>query len=129
MDAAQALADLTEISSQIEAAVLFDEGGEVEGSTLADEGAAKALARAGAGLLERAVAFRRESAAVTQLEASTADGSVFVVRDGGRGIAATTGPGPTVGLVFYDLKSCLRDAALATAPAKRPRRKRGDDEA
>jgi hypothetical protein len=129
VDAAQALADLTEISSQIEAAVLFDEAGEVAGSTLADESAAKALARAGAGLLERAVAFRTEGAAVTQLEASTADGSVFVVQDGARRIAATTGPGPTVGLVFYDLKSCLRDAALAAAPAKRPRRKREDDEA
>jgi len=36
MDASQALADLTEISSQIEAAVLFDAAGAVEGSTLAD---------------------------------------------------------------------------------------------
>jgi predicted regulator of Ras-like GTPase activity (Roadblock/LC7/MglB family) len=130
MDAAQALADLTEISSQIEAAVLFDEDGAVAGSTLAEESAAKALARAAAGLLERAVAFRTDGAAVTQLEASTADGSVFVVQDGSRRIAATTGPGPTVGLVFYDLKSCLRDAGLApAAPAKRPRRKREDDEA
>ena len=61
MDAAQALADLTEISSQIEAAVLFDEDGEVLGSTLADDDAAKALARAGAELLERAqaVSLRR----------------------------------------------------------------------
>ena len=54
VDAAQALADLTEISSQIEAAVLFDEGGAVLGSTLADDEAAQALARAGAALLERA---------------------------------------------------------------------------
>jgi hypothetical protein len=132
MDAAQALADLTEISSQIEAAVLFDEGGEVEGSTLADESSAKALARAGAGLLERAVAFRTDAAAVTQLEASTADGSVFVVQAGRRRIAATTGPAPTVGLVFYDLKSCLRGAdAEASEPvrAKRPRAKRAGDEA
>ena len=44
MDAAQALADLTEISSQIQAAVLFDESGAVQGSTLADDGAAEALA-------------------------------------------------------------------------------------
>ena len=36
-------------------------------------------------------------------------GSVFVVRDGERMIAATTRPEPTVGLVFYDLKHCLRD--------------------
>ena len=45
MDAAQALADLTEISSQVEAAVLFGEDGGVAASTLAD-GDAAPLARA-----------------------------------------------------------------------------------
>src|SRR3954453_12646144 len=90
VDAAQALADLTEISSQIEAAVLFDEGGAIEGSTLADEGAAQALARAAADLLDGAAAFRSNGGDVTQLEASTHEGSVFVVRDGERRIAATT---------------------------------------
>jgi hypothetical protein len=48
-----------------------------------------------------------------------------VVRDGDRLIAATTQPEPTVGLVFYDLKSCLRDLDTPAAPKKRaaPRRK------
>jgi predicted regulator of Ras-like GTPase activity (Roadblock/LC7/MglB family) len=128
MDAAQALADLTEISSQIEAAVLFGESGEVEGSTLASDEAAQALARAAAELLEGAAAFRADGT-VTQLEASTADGSVFVVRGEGRRIAATTGPAPTVGLVFYDLKSCLRNADAEPEKPKRTRRKKADDEA
>jgi predicted regulator of Ras-like GTPase activity (Roadblock/LC7/MglB family) len=127
MDAAQALADLTEISSQIESAVLFDESGAVLGSTLADDEAADGVAQAAAQLLERAAAFRTEGA-VTQLEASTGGGSVFVVRDGARRIAATTGPAPTVGLVFYDLKSCLRNADIAPAKPKRPRRKKADDD-
>ena len=56
---------------------------------------------------------------VAQLEAATVNGSVFVVRDGGRLIAATTTPEPTVGLVFYDLKTCLRSVE---APPKRKRR-------
>jgi hypothetical protein len=118
MDAAQALADLTEISSQIEAAVLFAEGGEIAASTLADDGASKAFAGSAERLLESAgrLAGRAE---LTQLEASTADGSVFVVRDGTRRIAATTGPAPTVGLVFYDLKTCLR-----TAEPEKPKRRR-----
>lgn len=129
MDAAQALADLTEISSQIEAAVLFDEQGAVVGSTLSDAQAAEALARSAAKLLEDAAAFRSNDAGVTQLEASTQDGSVFVVRDGSRRIAATTGRSPTVGLVFYDLKSCLRGTADEAQPPKpkpapRPRRKK-----
>lgn len=126
MDAAQALADLTEISSQIEAAVLFDESGAVQGSTLADDAAAQALAGAAKGLLERSEQLRAEGAEVTQLEASTAEGSVFVVRSGPRRIAATTGPAPTVGLVFYDLKSCLRGAGAEPEAPKRPRRKKAD---
>ena len=54
---------------------------------------------------------------------------MFVVSDGERRIAATTGPAPTVGLVFYDLKSCLRNADAEPPKAKRPRRKKADDEA
>jgi predicted regulator of Ras-like GTPase activity (Roadblock/LC7/MglB family) len=130
MDAAQALADLTEISSQIEAAVLFDENGVVEGSTIADEGAAQALARAASELLEAAAAFPSAGGQVTQLEASTHEGSVFVVRDGSQRIAATTVPQPTVGLVFYDLKSCLRGAgAEPEKPAPKRRRKKADADA
>jgi predicted regulator of Ras-like GTPase activity (Roadblock/LC7/MglB family) len=120
VDAAQALADLTEISSQIEAAVLFDDKGVVAGSTLAADEDADAFARAAAKLLEDAAAFRSNDAGVTQLEASTQEGGVFVVRDGARLIAATTGPSPTVGLVFYDLKSCLRGAA-EPKPKPKPR--------
>ena len=119
MDAQQALADLTEISSQIEAAVLFDDQGAVAGSTLANEDAARALATAAGRLLEEAGAFRSAGGEVTQLEASTHEGSVFVVRDGTRRIAATTGPSPTVGLVFYDLKSCLRGTEAAAKPKRR----------
>jgi hypothetical protein len=33
-----------------------------------------------------------------------------------------------VGLVFYDLKSCLRGAAEEPAKPKRTRRKKADDE-
>ena len=128
MDAAQALADLTEISSQIEAAVLFDESGSVQGATLEDDAAAQALARAGAELLD-GVTKVREDGEVTQLEASTAKGSVFVVRSGSRRIAATTGPAPTVGLVFYDLKSCLRGTESEPEKATRTRRRKADDEA
>src|SRR5207249_1135247 len=112
----------------IEAAVLFDESGAVQGSTLADDASSQALARAGAELLDRVTALRADGE-VTQLEASTAQGSVFVVRSGARRIAATTGPAPTVGLVFYDLKSCLRGSEDEPPKAPRPRRKKAADEA
>jgi predicted regulator of Ras-like GTPase activity (Roadblock/LC7/MglB family) len=105
MDAQQALADLTEISSQIRAAVVFDDKGKVAGSSLPDGGA---FATAAADLLAAADELRPGESPLTQLEVATADGSLFVVRQGEATIAATTGPGPTVGLVFYDLKSALR---------------------
>jgi predicted regulator of Ras-like GTPase activity (Roadblock/LC7/MglB family) len=132
MDATQALADLTEISSQIEAAVLFGEDGSVEASTLGDDQAAQALTRGAGELLASAAGFRSDAADVTQLEVETGNGSVFVVSDGARRIAAVTGPKPTVGLVFYDLKKCLRDATAEPAPRpKRTRRttKKADAEA
>jgi FixJ family two-component response regulator len=54
MDAQQALADLTEISSQIQAAVVFDDQGKVAASTLGDSPRADELARAAGGLLAAA---------------------------------------------------------------------------
>ena len=112
MDTAQALADLTEISPQIEAAVVFDGGGSVEGSTLEDEERSRELARLGKLLLDEAGTARSaEAGALTQVQAELRAGSVFLVREGERAIAATTAEEPTVGLVFYDLRSCLRSAA------------------
>src|SRR4051812_45840149 len=51
MDAQQALADLTEISSQIQAAVVFDDSGSIAASTSPDEARARALADGAARLL------------------------------------------------------------------------------
>jgi hypothetical protein len=130
MDAAQALADLTEISSQIEAAVLFDEGGSVLGSTLGDDARSAELVRAANELLDVAADVHAGEGSLTQLDAATLDGSVFVVRDGARRIVATTGAEPTVGLVFYDLKSSLRAVAEEPAKPKRaPRKKKADGDA
>ena len=50
---------------------------------------------------------------------ATGEGSVFVVRAGKTVIAATTGSNPTAGLVFYDLKSALRNVRPKPA-AKKP---------
>ena len=118
MDAQQALADLTEISSQIQAAVVFDDTGKVAAATLADSMRADELAQAASGLLAAADAVRTGESALTQLEVATGEGNVFVVRDGKTVIAATTGSKPTAGLVFYDLKSALRN--VKPKPARKP---------
>ena len=118
MDAQQALADLTEVSSQIQTAVVFDDKGKVVGSTLPD---GEPFARAAADLLAAAEEVNTGSSALTQLEVATAAGSVFVVREGKTTIAATTAAAPTVGLVFYDLKSALRSARPKPPPKPRPK--------
>ena len=128
MDAAAALERLREISSQVRAAVIFERGGKVVDSTFADDQRAKDVAEEAEALLTEAEQRRDagdEAAEFAQLEVALQGGSVFVVRDGDRLIAATTQPEPTVGLVFYDLKSCLRDLDTPAAPKKRaaPRRK------
>jgi predicted regulator of Ras-like GTPase activity (Roadblock/LC7/MglB family) len=116
--AEQALAELTEISSQVEAAALFDTKGAVAASTLTDP---EPFVRAVQDLLAAAGESRRGS--LSQLEAATSAGSVFVVRDGDSYIAATTAPEPTVALVFYDLKTALRAAAAEAAKPRRRRKK------
>ena len=117
MDPEQALADLTEISTQIETAILIDESGQVLASTLTDDAEARDLAQSARRLLSEAERARPDAdKELVQLEVATRQGSVFIVRDDGRCALATTATGPTVGLVFYDLKSCLRSLADETAP-------------
>ena len=128
---AHALADLTEISTQVEAAVIFDREGTVLGSTLDDERAGR-LASSALELVRAAEETRPEGAEVlVQLGVALGDGSVFVAADSDRLIVATTAPEPTVGLVFYDLKSCLRGLAEETEAKPKPRRRttqKKDDE-
>ena len=128
---AQALADLTEISTQVETAVVFDRDGTVLGATVDDERAGR-LAEAALELIRAADEARPDGAEdLVQLDVALADGSVFVAADGDRLIAATTAPDPTVGLVFYDLKSCLRglteEPEAKPKPRRRPTKKKDDE--
>jgi predicted regulator of Ras-like GTPase activity (Roadblock/LC7/MglB family) len=111
-----ALAELTEISTQVEAAVLFDADGKVVAATIPEDRAERVATSAKA-LLEQAGQIGEGE--LTQVEASTAQGSLFVVKDGSTMIAASTSAEPTAGLVFYDLKSALR-AAAKPKPKPRP---------
>lgn len=106
VDAAAALAELTDISPQIRRVVVVGPDGEIVGSNAPDAGSATRLAERGLRLAVEADGVR--GGHVSQLEAATGEGSVFVVRDDERTIIATTRAEPTVGLVFYDLKTALR---------------------
>jgi hypothetical protein len=125
VDAAQALAELREISSQIDVAVILDDQGKVVGST---HGNPEALAGAARALLDEARRVR-PGKEPSQLQAGTTAGSVFVYLEGKRTIAATTGPEPTAGLVFYDLKSCLRSIEEKPKRKRAPRKKAAETDA
>jgi predicted regulator of Ras-like GTPase activity (Roadblock/LC7/MglB family) len=111
MDPAEALADLKQISTQIDRAVIVRVDGSVAGSTVADEAASSRIAEAGVRLWEAADRARRDLGRpeLSQLEVATGEGSVFAVRDDQHLVVAVTAPEPTVGLIFYDLKTCLRN--------------------
>ena len=104
-----AIRELQDLSTQIQAVVLASTDGSAIASTLPDERSAR-VARLATDLVSRAYGVRSDLGreALAQLQAATPDGSVFVVLDSGRLAVATTGPDPTVGLVFYDLKTLLR---------------------
>ena len=123
MDATSALADLTEISPHVEAAVVVDVDGAVVASTIAREPDAAWLAEAGLALLETATSrFGSNGRSVTQLEVALREGSIFVAQEEGLGIVARTSPRPSSGLVLYDLMTCLRavvDARQKPKPRSR----------
>lgn len=103
---------------------MLDEKGGVVASTLGDSDRTTRVAEAAGVLLQAAESTGESSAPLVQVEVATLDGSVFVVRDQGRAVAAVTTPEPTVGLVFYDLKSCLRAAAAENDGKSRPKARR-----
>jgi predicted regulator of Ras-like GTPase activity (Roadblock/LC7/MglB family) len=108
VDQARVLADLVEISPQIEAVVVLADDGEPAGSVGVPDRRAGVLARTARELLDGAAAFRSDDHRVTQLHAALAEGDVFAVTGGGeRTIVAVTRERATPGLVFYDLKRCL----------------------
>ena len=112
MDAAAAIAELRELSTQIESVVVAPRDGAPIASSVPSDDALRMVESARA-LADGADQVRRDLGrnALAQLQAATPDGSVFVVVDDQRMAVATTGADPTVGLVFYDLKTLLRQLA------------------
>jgi hypothetical protein len=86
MDVVQALAELTELSSQVERAVVLDEAGNVLGSTLPDGSATERLAVAARDLAAAAAELHSGEREVTRVEVELSGGAVFVLREGGRTI-------------------------------------------
>jgi predicted regulator of Ras-like GTPase activity (Roadblock/LC7/MglB family) len=126
MDAAQALRELMELSSQIEAAVVLGGDGAVVASSSEDEAASGALASAARELVGAASELGPKLE-VSRVEIELEEGALFVVSEGGSTIAARTGPEPTSGLVIYDLRTCLRSIDEPAPKKKRTPRSKKED--
>ena len=113
MDAAAALADLTEICSQVEAAVVLD----TEGAVLAAVGDGERLARVGSDLLAAAQEDFGARRSVTKLEVALHEASVFVLREGGLVLVARTSAGPRSNCPTASrVKNWLRNVVLLPGP-------------
>jgi|SRR5918997_2454804 hypothetical protein len=107
MDVSGVLADLADVSTHVEAAVIAEATGAVVGSTLEDGVRAEALADAARRLLDEASAVRH-GARASEAAAVTRTGALVVARDDELLVGAVTQPEPPVRLVLYDLRTCLR---------------------
>ena len=115
----QALQELLEVSEEVTAAVLFDRDGAVVARSGDDDAAAAEAAAIAAAMLSYADSLRVDPAA-ERVEAVTRDGSVFVLRAGDRAVVAITEPDPLQGLVYHDLRACLRKSAVGANEKERP---------
>ena len=128
MDAAQALQELRELSSQITAAIVFDADGSVL-ATSPDDPASGSLAASTLELIAAAAELGAEGSEVTRVEVELEEGAVFVVREGGVTVGAITGPKPTSGLVVYDLRTCAQSIQPSEPKKRRSTRKPKEESA
>jgi len=111
-----AFAEMLDISTDIDKAVLFDAAG-VLASNMSEEAEAAAVAQATElSRLGEARAGEMGSQPFTQLVIEAPSGFVFLAREAvadGMTALATGRKGSRVGLVLYDLRTCMRDAREA----------------
>jgi predicted regulator of Ras-like GTPase activity (Roadblock/LC7/MglB family) len=127
MEAAQALRELMELSSQITSALVLEANGSVLAASSEDPARVDALTASTLELVTAATELGSEGREVTRVEVELDEGAFFVVREGGRTVAAVTGPKPTSGLVVYDLRTCAQ--AIDAPEAKKRRTTRKTEEA
>jgi predicted regulator of Ras-like GTPase activity (Roadblock/LC7/MglB family) len=113
VDAAETLAQLTALSSEIERAAIIDAEGVVIAATAAADG--EKLARAAAELFDAAPPSA--VAGVAYVEIDLALGSVLAVRNREHVAVATTCPEPASALVLHDLRALLRRTVAETPDA------------
>lgn len=115
--ASSALSELLEVSPQVDVSIIIErDGGRLIASApTSSDRVAGQLGDLCSRVLDAAERSRTELGRepIAQVEVATADGHLFVVADARWVVAAVTASDPTVGLVFYDLKTALRSVREA----------------
>jgi predicted regulator of Ras-like GTPase activity (Roadblock/LC7/MglB family) len=119
-DVQGAFAEMLDISTDIDKAVLFNASG-VLSSNMSEESQAMVVSQAvELTRLGEARAAEMGSSPLTQLVVEAPGGYVFLARElaaDGMTILATGKKGSRVGLILYDLRTCMRDVREAMTVA------------
>jgi predicted regulator of Ras-like GTPase activity (Roadblock/LC7/MglB family) len=111
--AEKAFEEMLDISTDMDKAILFS-GDEILASNFPENLNAAMLGKATElSVMGNARAEDMSSAPLTQLVVDTSLGMVFLVKEAdaaGMGVLATGKKDSRIGLVFYDMKTCIRDA-------------------
>lgn len=109
----EAIRDLLNVSTDIQGVAVLGPEGDI---AAAGPGAVAADLAAAAGRLWEAAVERAAALGESPLDhmvVQDANGAVAMLAAHGRRIAAVTGPRPAVGLLLFDLRTCLGDAFVA----------------
>ena len=113
MTAAEAIRDLLKVSTDIQGVAVLGAAGDL---AAAGPGAVDAGLAAGAARLWETAGARATALGEGPLDHAVvqdAHGAVVMLAARGRRIVAITGPRPAVGLLLFDLRTCLGDAFAA----------------
>jgi hypothetical protein len=117
MTADEAIRDLLNISTDIHSVAVLGPDGDVLacGPRPAESGLAEAAGQLWEAASTHATAT--DDATLDHIVVQDASGAVSMVQADGRRIAALTGAQPAVGLLLFDLRTCLSDAFSEEVPA------------
>jgi predicted regulator of Ras-like GTPase activity (Roadblock/LC7/MglB family) len=110
MSADEAVHDLLNFSTDTRSVAVLDAAGEVVAAAPAAASAALAAAATGLWGAAEARASGSSQSALDYVVVQDPEYGVAMLREGGRCIVALTGPKPAVGLLLFDLRTCLSDA-------------------
>jgi predicted regulator of Ras-like GTPase activity (Roadblock/LC7/MglB family) len=110
MSADEAVHDLLNFSTDTRSVAVLDAAGEVVAAAPAAASAALAAAATGLWGAAEACASGSSQSALDYVVVQDPEYGVAMLREGERCIVALTGPKPAVGLLLFDLRTCLSDA-------------------